>query len=234
MVTPQEASRRRRIVYHASRTRLPDDMVNAAVKLCDREFQAIPVFSVQKFLTRLTETVGPPPKPGELFAAMNRLRVLADLDEIGPDPAAPAPTRGGAEALVTAPTRARTTQAPAPEARIDSWASAFGALLAGLLAELRRLGPDLPAAARAGVAMRLQKVDLDPGSYAELNAWADEKSNTFTSRITPADMHTALHAAYVWVCEELGPVETDRLFGAVIRDVSQFPGAVQFPPRNLM
>ncbi len=209
-------------------------MVNAAVKLCDREFQAIPVFSVQKFLSRLTETVGAPPKPGELFAAMNRLRVLADLDAIGPDPVAPLPAKVQQEYAAAVPARGMTTQALAPDARIDSWASAFTAFLAGLLSELRRLGPDLPAAARAGVAMRLQKVDLGPGGYAELNAWADDKSDVFTNRITSADMHTGLHAFYIWVCEELGPVETDRLFGAVIRDVSQLPGAAQFPPRNLL
>jgi hypothetical protein len=82
--------------------------------------------------------------------------------------------------------------------------------------------------------MRLQKLDLGPAGYAELNAWADETLTDFTGRITPADMHAALHEFYLWVCEELGPVETDRMFGAVIRDVSLLPGAAQFPPRNLL
>ncbi|MBA4191897.1 MAG: hypothetical protein C0467_28290 [Planctomycetaceae bacterium] len=235
MVTPQEASRRRRIVYHASRSRLPDEMVNAAVKLCDREFQAIPVFSIQKFLTRLTEAVGTPPKPGELFAAMNRLRVITDLDEIGPDPVGPLPVAKVQTAVAEpSPTRGRPSEPPSRDSRIDSWPASFTALLSGLLAELQHLGPDMPAAARAGFALQLQKVDLSPAGYAELNSWADEKLCTFTNRITSADMHAGVHALYVWSCEELGPIETDRLFSAVIRDVSQYPGAAQFPPRNLL
>jgi len=215
-------------------------MVSAAVRLCDREFQALPVFSVQKFLSRLTEAVGPPPKPGELFAAMNRLRVVTDLEEIGPDPVGPTtPAKSQpAPASTPAPAPMRTRPPSSPslslDVHIDSWPAAFGALLAGLLLELQRLGPDLPAAAREGVALRLQKVDLGPHGYAEMNAWADEKLTVFTTKITMADMHTALHEFYVWLCEELGPIETDRLFGAVIRDVSALPGAVQFPPRNLM
>jgi len=209
-------------------------MVSAAVKLCDREFQAIPVFSVQKFLSRLTETVGAPPKPGELFAAMNRLRVITDIEAIGPDPVTPTPQlqvkAGYAESV---PTRTRGRETPAYDFQIDSWASVFSAILTGILSELRRLGSDMPAEARAGVAMRLQRVDLAPGSYSEMNAWADGVSDGFTDQFTPDDMHKSLHEFYQWVCEELGPVETDRLFGTVIRDVSQYPGAAQFPPRNL-
>ncbi|WP_439630695.1 hypothetical protein [Gemmata sp.] len=235
MTTQQEASRRRRIVYHAARNRLPDDMVSAAVRLCDREFQALPVFSVQKFISRLTEAVGPPPKPGELFTAMNRLRVVTDLDAIGPDPvggAAPgAPQQPAHEPA--APPRFRPA-APAASGRIDSWAAAFTAFMNGIVGELRHLGPDLPAAARAGVALRLQKADLGPNGYAELNAWADGQAAAFTDRLSIKDMHAGLHELYLWACEELGPVETDRVFGAVLREVSQLPGAAQFPPRSLM
>ncbi|VTT97773.1 Uncharacterized protein OS=Candidatus Entotheonella sp. TSY1 GN=ETSY1_39595 PE=4 SV=1 [Gemmataceae bacterium] len=234
MTPQQEASRRRRIVYHAARNRLPDEMVSAAVKLCDREFQALPVFSVQKFISRLTEAVGPPPKPGELFTAMNRLRVVADLDAIGPDPV------GGAAPATTAPPapepapRFRPAAPASGSGRIDSWAAAFTALMNGVLGELRHLGPDLPDAARAGVALRVQKADLGPQGYAELNAWADGQVAAFTDRLSTKDMHAGLHELYLWVCEELGPVECDRVFGAVLREVSALPGAAQFPPRSLM
>lgn len=232
MTPQQEASRRRRIVYHAARTRLPDEMVSAAVKLCDREFQALPVFSVQKFISRLTEAVGPPPKPGELFTAMNRLRVVTDLDAIGPDPFGSAPVAQAQPAPEPQP-RFRPSAA-VPGGRIESWAAAFTAFVNGIVDELGRLGPDLPAAARSGVALRLQKVDLGPNGYAELNAWADGKSAPFTDRLSTKDMHAGLHELYLWVCEELGPVETDRLFGTVLREVSALPGAAQFPPRSLM
>ncbi|MFO0823881.1 MAG: hypothetical protein U0792_12360 [Gemmataceae bacterium] len=235
MTTPQEASRRRRIVYHAALTRLPNDMVSAAVRLCDREFQAAPVFSVQKFLTRLTEALGPPPKPGELFAAMNRLRVVTDLDAIGPDPI------GGETAAKSppstsqlSPVQVRPPSTPAFELRLDSWPALFGAFLNRLLTELDRLRSDLPALAREGVGLRLQRVDLGPQSYQELNAWVDGQASSFTNKVALADMRTALHEFYVWLCEELGPIECDRLFGGVIRELSTLPGAVQFPPRSLL
>lgn len=236
MSITNEASRRRRIVYHATAGRLAADEVAAAVKLCDREFQNTPVFSVRQFLSRFSQVVGEPANSGELFAAMNRLRIINDLEAIGPDPVGPTVTATAErpDRREAAPSRAERAAAPKASSRIEGWADTFNALLSALLAELRRLSPTLPDDIRGAIVGATQGAGLNFDSATQLTAWASGESDVFTDRTTPQEMHAILHALYMWTCEELGPVETDRLFGAVLREVSQHPGAAQFPPRSLM
>ena len=48
------------------------------------------------------------------------------------------------------------------------------------------------------------------------------------------DMRAVVHSIYVWCCEALGPVETDRLFAETVEEASSLPVARRFAPSALL
>jgi len=51
--------------------------------------------------------------------------------------------------------------------------------------------------------------------------------------VSVKEMTAFLDLIYVWTCEALGPVLTDRLFATAIRHCESLPEARRFPPRRL-
>ncbi len=239
MLDPLEASRRRRIVYHGLRGRLTDPEVAAAVRLCDREFTAEPVFSVQKFVARLAQVVGPARNTGELFASLTRLRMVANTDAIGPDPSA-GEARDAGHARQDTGRGTRDTGSNGNghgrpvAASSEGWPEVFAAVVEEVARGLTRVNPRVADAAFAFLGERLPRLKLTPGGQAEVAAWAANRTAAFTARTAKPDMHAVIHALYVWTCQEVGPIDADKLFARAVREADRVPSAAQCPPQGLL
>ena len=234
MLTVEDLTRRRRMVAHALREHLPGPVVLAAVRLCDDEFSRDPAFSLVKFLDRLTAADGSVAavRP-TLFVSLQKARMLSP-DALGADPlpkrarAAPAPPPAPARAAADAPPPPRA----APAA--GGWDGVFNALLESLMSSLRRHHFALPAQALGHLSAEADGLGLSPAAGQELNAWLKSGAPSFTPRTTRREMHLVVHAFYLWACEALGPVGTDRLLTAAVREAEAHPAATRHPPQSLL
>jgi hypothetical protein len=78
-----------------------------------------------------------------------------------------------------------------------------------------------------------------PGLKLSLNATRDVRiwvggrfaDNLHAETMNLTEMQAFLHSIYIWCCEEFGPVNCDRLFGRVLKEIENHPDAVNHPPQ---
>jgi len=248
-----EASRRRRLVYHGIRPHLGEETARKAVELCESEFPPSEPFSVRRLLEKAGTTNPEVPKRfGELFTALITLQTK-DGDDIGPDPGSPAsaapapnpvrPTGSIARppaviprpAPVSTPAQPRAMPAIAtPKPALSGWGVVFSKLVEQIDTQLIALSPANSGKLRSFLRDAVPKVSLSSVAREEMLRWCGNPKHLVGPGLTPDEMHKLLHQMYLWTLEAVGPVDADKLFGRAIRECERLPEATLFPPRSLL
>lgn len=239
-IDAQELSRRRRIVFHSFSPYATDQAVNTALQVLQDEFADAAMFSSNQFMMRVSQSA--PDLGTEKTRIMSRMMQLSKLisDEIGPDPVdhnavRPAAPRAAAPASRPAPSApSQTLRPPAagstPQLRgIDA---VFSALLGALFDQVCRQGET--HAIRFGSGLNAHSSELTSGTRGQVEKWMNERGEPAIVGATESDMRTVLHAAYVVMCEEFGPVVADRMLTFAVNRAEQLPDAAVHSPRSLL
>jgi|GEM_PF-6065881 len=237
-----EASRRRRLVYHGIRPHLGEKTARKAVALCESEFPPSEPFSVRRLLEKVG-TVDPevPKRFGELFTALITLQTK-DGDAIGPDPGSPAtpassparPSGSVARPAAVAPRPAAAPVTAVARPAMTGWAVVFSKLVGEVDGQLIALSPVNAGRLRAFVQAAIPKVGLSTSARDEMVRWCGNLRHVVGPGLTADEMHKILHQMYLWTLDAIGPVDADRLFGRAIRESERLPEAALFPPRSLL
>lgn len=233
MVDQHEASRRRRIVAQGLKPHVSAATLQAAVKLCDKEFQGDGVFSVQRFLDRLAQLdTDVSAHKGVLFKSLINLRQV-DPTQLGPDPlegngVRPPSTR---EMTISAMASANGKAAVAA-----GWSRMFQMLLKTYIGLLRNQDESRLASLATSLTESLDELKLSASSVLGLRSWIGSKFGTILNAVPMNidEMQRLLHAIYVWCCEEFGPVASDRMMGRALKECESLPEAAHYPPQTFM
>lgn len=239
-IDAQELSRRRRIVYHSISPFASEDAVNTALQLLQDEFTDTAMFSSNQFLMRVSQTSAD--LGGGKTQILTRMMQLSRLvaDEIGPDPvqgrtAQQPPARQPVRRPQAPPRPNVATAAPAaPTApkQLRGIDSVFNALLGSLFDQVCRQGET--HAIRFGRSLDSHSSELSPATRGQLGQWIKDRGEPTVDGASESDMHTVLHAAYVVMCEEFGPVVADRMLTFAVNQAERLPDAAVHSPRSLL
>ena len=236
-MSPEEATKRRRVVYHALRQFVPDAAAREALELLDEApFSNGSVLVASEFVRVASRRIAGIENEPRLFFAMAKL-MGKRAEDIGPDPLfaspAPAASQVAAAAAVSAAAvaveRSSPEPQPVPEPSADPAHRVFNAVMTALAERV-----DASRAAAAVVA-GLAYSPLSAWAQNSLRRWAEDPTRRpLTDGFSPQEMSWAVHELYVWSCNELGPALADRALGQALRQAEALPEAFRFSPRNLL
>lgn len=134
--------------------------------------------------------------------------------------------------------RSRATPAGADATRAMDAAVVLRAMLRGVTERLRAmLGADAKGM-EAEWCDAFKRKKLAGTARQTIERWCRASGNGTDSPIggdiSTDDMRTVVHTIYVWCCEALGPVETDRVFADTVEATSGLPEARRFAPSELL
>lgn len=81
---------------------------------------------------------------------------------------------------------------------------------------------------------QLYKSDISAIARKKIEFWMNQKTDTLLVAVPTAVFHDLLSSAYVLLCQKLGPVESDNIYGVVIRAVEVNPESEGESPRVLL
>jgi hypothetical protein len=196
---------------------LAPDALMEAVRLCETEFRREPVFSVNRFVERLSE-VRPDlqSNKGMMFRALI--------------------TRSARRAENGAPVARTAVQpAPVPAPATNGTAGGWPVVFNHLLRELSATFVLLDGEAFRSLAAHLERnVKISEESRREMREWLATSRPGFTRLVSQPEMHQVLHHTYVWACMEMGPVDADKHFARAVRSAGSLPEAVHYRPQSLL
>ena len=114
----------------------------------------------------------------------------------------------------------------------------FRAILAGLANRLRALLGSNADQIELEWCEAFGSAKLQTGTREAIERWCRTATTgndmPIGGNIPVEDMRTVVHSIYVWCCEALGPVETDRVFAETVEETSALPVARHFAPSTLL
>lgn len=133
--------------------------------------------------------------------------------------------------------RAQAPQVAAGENSGDG-SVVFRAVLAGLASRLRALLGSNAEEIELEWCEAFGSAKLQKGTREIVERWCRTATTAGDSpiggNIPVEDMRTVVHSIYIWCCEALGPVETDRVFAETVEETSSLPVARRFAPSSLL
>jgi hypothetical protein len=250
---------RRRAIELAFNDHLKADELAAALKLYDAEFAHVDFFLSRNFITRLGQLINVAAVQAKLFVSLHKTlfetgkgAMRAPASSIGGSPpppelrsigggfeltgtAAPTPAAAPRHAPVAAvplvqpsPARPAARQTAGPELTV------FNALMERLLSRFTQHDPATLNALIRHLLAAIARMRVTEAESRDLREWVqDPLSRRLMTPIGESAMQACVHESYVWACDELGPVKSDRIFAGSVREVEQMSEALVFSPRRL-
>lgn len=229
-----DPSVRRDVIQKSMQDHVGGAAVDQAVQVSTDEFPLNQPFSVTKFLDRVSE-LNPEVKAARLriFKDMLQFKMKADAGSVmSSGPASSPPS--ASHAAAPAPARAMS-HTPSVASIPPGFHSVFDVMATRLMQSLAARNPSYLTALSIQLGKELRSLDISSTAEQIISAWAgDLRGQVNSYGMSKNDIAEVLHSIYVWCCETLGPVDTDRVFGQIMREADQLPEAVQFPPRSLL
>lgn len=248
-ISPQESSRRRRIVFATCMGVLSEQESLSVVRLCDQQFggaeRLLPfrLFRAAQMILNFSPDVS-----RTLVRRFNEKELLPST-ALGPDPveangnlSAPSeqPYNDGNTIAINEPVpiaiKRHKAAAPQTLSTVEKTARdiVFEFVIGKLLSRLN-----------AGNRPEIQKYLLDSVGQADLNAqtrvmlsgWikGDMNATSDMTPVRPEDMSLVFDLIYSWYCEIFGPVRTDKTIAEIINQAEALlPEAAEFSPRRLL
>lgn len=139
------------------------------------------------------------------------------------------PARRGPAASTAAPSRTRTT--PSVEAHYV----VFNRFIDVVIDRLEVRQPTLVSDVCRYIGKILSPELLGREQLQEIHRWVESEGRyKITGGLSPAQLSEFVHEIYIWCCEEVGPVDTDKMFGAATRAAEELPESGRFSPRQLL
>lgn len=209
MIDATEADRRIEMIRRGWSEMLTPESLQLALRLCNQEFRTEPVFSVKRFVDRLTELHDYLlPNKGLLF------RTLLT------------------SSTSTANNRVSSTAKPANSVtEVNGWSLIFNHMLKELTATFRLISN---SALRSLQAYLLKNAKLVGAARLQMQDWLDTGVPNFTKEVTQPEMHQILHHTYLWACIEMGPIDADKHLSRAVKSAATLPEAIHYRPQSLL
>lgn len=147
-------------------------------------------------------------------------------------PVIPLVASGAAETTPVAvePVVMEPPQVPkAPEVEV------FAALMHDLVERLQSHHAADFGPVRSDVLLELERSRLPTGLRQQIReAWAEPEFKAWKVDAQAKELSELVHQVYVAVCENLGPVNADRIMTAAVQTADRLPQARQFSPKKFM
>jgi len=233
---------RRRRLFACLGPVLGPGQVWEALWLWEREFAVQAPFAIAGYATRLAEHFKMEGAEQALLQHVT-LGIQGETNGLPDDPITqmlqhPFSANGGggggvatvAAAAVAAAAAPAATATAAPPPALSPELTVFNSLIGEILVGTARRKPNLDRELRRYLSGFKVGSDSARGELAE---WGRGQSEVLTSLSEP-EMRQIVNAAYVWICEELGPTVVDRVFGDAVRSTEALPEATSFSPRKFL
>lgn len=213
-VSAEEKSLRRRLVFHAMPEDTSVELVERCMEVLENEFGEDPDIRYGKLIKSLSAAVGGGLNFGPVLARIMVMRRMS-AEEIGPDPCA-----GG-----------KTTRSAAP---VDGKTAVFNTMFDAIVDQIAKRGTASEQKFRSWMKEQIPSSGITGTCAADLDRWATTGTQSSSVDGSIENYQKIVNLSFVWMCGELGPVETDRVLLRAISVAEQIPEAFDFPPRRLM
>lgn len=232
-ITPQEASKRRRLVYASCQGVLSEKDSMTMVQLCDSHFAQVETFTPFRFFkeaqTRFNLSA---PLVKTLMQRFTESQKIA-IEQLA-DPSS-GMSAGAMTAMPGVPS-VPSPSMPAPSGDVNAGKSAqqvvFESLVAKLFSYLRI--PETPNV-RNYLADVVASSKLAAPAKDLLTQSVQTGSLVSQQALKAPDMASVIDIMYSCYCELYGPVQADRIFSSIVSEVEMtVPHARQFSPREFL
>ena len=146
-------------------------------------------------------------------------------DQIGPDPADGPVVEGAAP---------KSNQEVFTKSNIDGRELVFNTLFGHITSAVAKRGLAVEASYRKHLLSEAQQMNLSQDCGKKLVSWIQSKSATSEITGTTAELHRIINAAFVWMCQEFGPVFADKVLIKSVNETDKLNEAFDFPPRDFL
>lgn len=227
----QELQFRRRAIYTGLKLYLNHDALFAAMCIWQKQYSTLPRFATSRFINFLVKAYDLKVKPSELQMALSRL-LMAPLETLDEDPIEKMQVYATKPGHPCSHDSATSGSAEAIVETISN--RVFRQFINELEAALLQRHPKSAEELTHTLIEKLPRKRLKPHFYSELSQWLEHRSSAFSSSLDESLLHDLVNAVYVMLCQRIGPVATDQLFGEITRKVEDSPHGSSYSPRNLM
>lgn len=211
MVTEQERSIRRRLVFNAMPPGTSLDVLQQCIEILENEFGENPDIRYSQLVKRLGESVEGNLNFGPVLGRIMMMR-RKKPEDIGPDP--------GVDQC--------QPQASDPKTIV------FSCLFGAICSQVKGRGASRLLDLKRHVNHDVGQWELSGSCRSGLEAWAKSTSDEIRFDGELKDLQRIVNESFVWMCGQFGPVETDKILHRAIQLAEQSPEAFEFPPKNFM
>lgn len=200
-----------------------------ALCLWQKQYADKPKFAISRFINYLVNNYNLASRRVELQTAMARL-LMAPADSLDTDPMPMMQEYAAKYGLSCDEAKGDATAAPleTTENRL------FRLLIAELEHQLMIQDTVMVTRMVETLKWQLFRLDLPVVETKRIELWLNNRSQPLQVSIALKKLHALVNAVYILLCKQLGPVESDQLFGLAVSAVEQSAEAAGGSPRILL